>query len=85
MKMKKETTFIHALIPLIFLIGSLYYAIQVAGIDVHIPILVSAFFAAGVAIFTLNYTWAEIETGIVETIKMALGAIIILMIIGMVV
>jgi NhaC family Na+:H+ antiporter len=85
MKMKKETTFMHALIPLLFLIGSLYYAIQVAGIDVHIPILVSAFFAAGVAIFTLNYTWAEIETGIVETIKMALGAIIILMIIGMVV
>jgi NhaC family Na+:H+ antiporter len=82
---KKETTFMHALIPLLFLIGSLYYAIQVAGIDVHIPILVSAFFAAGVAILSLGYTWSEIEEGIVETLKMSLGAIIILMIIGMVV
>lgn len=84
-KMKKETTFMYALIPLLFLMGSLYYAIQIAHIDVHIPILVSAFFAAGVAIFGLNYKWAEIEAGIVENIKMALGAIIILMIIGMVV
>jgi Na+:H+ antiporter, NhaC family len=84
-KMKKETTFIYALIPLLFLIGSLFYAIQIAHIDVHIPILVSAFFAAGVAIFGLNYTWNEIEEGLIETIKMALGAIIILMIIGMVV
>jgi len=70
-KMKKKTTLIYALIPLLFLIGSLFYAIQIAGIDVHIPILVSAFFAAGVAIFGLNYTWAEIEEGVVETIKMA--------------
>jgi NhaC family Na+:H+ antiporter len=84
-KAKKETTLIYALIPLLFLIGSLFYAIQIAEIDVHIPILVSAFFAAGVAIFGLNYTWNEIEEGLVETIKMALGAIIILMIIGMVV
>jgi len=82
---KKETKFIHAIIALIFLVSSLFYAIQIAGIDVHIPILVSAFFAAGIAVFSLNYKWAEIEEGIVETIKMALGAIIILMIIGMVV
>jgi len=84
-KVKKETTLMYALVPLIFLMVSLFYAIQIAEIDVHIPILVSAFFAAGVAIFGLNYTWNEIEEGLVETIKMALGAIIILMIIGMVV
>ncbi|HAS79774.1 MAG TPA: Na+/H+ antiporter NhaC, partial [Fusobacteriaceae bacterium] len=74
-----------ALVPLIFLMLSLFYAIQIAEIDVHIPILVSAFFAAGVAIFGLNYTWDEIEKGMMETIKMSLQAIIILMIIGMVV
>ncbi|MGB6127145.1 MAG: Na+/H+ antiporter NhaC [Psychrilyobacter sp.] len=84
-KMKKETTFIYALVPLLFLMGSLFYAIQIAHIDVHIPILASAFFAAGVAIFGLNYTWNEIEEGMMETIKMSLQAIIILMIIGMVV
>ncbi len=84
-KIKKETTLIYALVPLIFLMLSLFYAIQIAEIDVHIPILVSAFFAAGVAIFGLNYTWDEIEKGMMETIKMSLQAIIILMIIGMVV
>lgn len=84
-KVKKETTFIYALIPLLFLMGSLFYAIQIAHIDVHIPILTSAFFAAGVAIFGLNYTWDEIEKGMMDTIKMSLQAIIILMIIGMVV
>ncbi|MGB6129430.1 MAG: Na+/H+ antiporter NhaC [Psychrilyobacter sp.] len=84
-KMKKETTLIYALIPLLFLIGSLFYAIQIAEIDIHLPILISAFLAAIVAIFGLNYSWSEIEEGMVETIKMALGAIIILMIIGMVI
>jgi NhaC family Na+:H+ antiporter len=84
-KVKKETTLMYALIPLIFLMVSLFYAIQIAEIDVHIPILVSAFFAAGVAIFGLNYTWDEIEKGMMDTIKMSLQAIIILMIIGMVV
>ena len=84
-KIKKETSLIDALVPLIFLMLSLFYAIQIAEIDVHIPILVSAFFAAGVAIFGLNYTWDEIEKGMMETIKMSLQAIIILMIIGMVV
>ncbi|MEI6858091.1 Na+/H+ antiporter NhaC [Psychrilyobacter sp.] len=84
-KMKKETTLMYALIPLLFLMGSLFYAIQIAQIDVHIPILASAFFAAGVAIFGLNYTWAEIEEGMIDTIKVSLQAIIILMIIGMVV
>jgi len=84
-KIKKETTLMYALVPLIFLMLSLFYAIQIAEIDVHIPILVSAFFAAGVAIFGLNYTWDEIEKGMIETIKMSLQAIIILMVIGMVV
>ncbi len=84
-KIKKETTFGYAMIPLIFLIGSLFYAIQIAEVDVHIPILVSAFFAAGIAVFCLNYTWSEIEEGVVENIKMVVSTILILMIIGMVV
>ncbi len=33
----------------------------------------------------LNFKWDEIEEGIVETIKMSMGAVIILMIIGMVI
>ena len=64
----KETKFIHGLISIIFLISSLYYGIQIAKIDVHIPILMSAFFIAGIAIFILKYPWKIIEEGIIGKI-----------------
>lgn len=74
-----------ALIPVVFLIASLLYGINVAGADPHIPLFTSAIFAALIGMFVLKMKWAEIEEGIVDTIKMAMGAIIILMIIGMVI
>lgn len=84
-KMKKQATVLHALIPIAFLIGSLMYSIFVVGGSPHIPLALSACVAAAVAILGLGYTWAELEEGIVETIKMSMGAIIILMIIGMII
>jgi NhaC family Na+:H+ antiporter len=80
-----------ALIPVLFLVAFLFYATMVNNvwetgwIDVHIPLLLSAFVAGLVAIFGLNYEWAELEEGIVELIKASMGAIIILMIIGVVI
>lgn len=74
-----------ALIPVLFLIGSLTFAIVVYEASPHIPLFTSAIFAALVGMFVLKMKWSEIEEGIVETIKMAMGAIIILMIIGMVI
>ena len=74
-----------ALIPVLFLIGSLTLAIVKYEASPHIPLFTSAIFAALVGMFVLKMKWAEIEEGIVETIKMAMGAIIILMIIGMVI
>jgi len=81
-KVKKKATIGIALIPIIFLIAALYFGMQVWGADVHMPILASAIVAATVAMTVLGYTWAELEEGIVETIKMAMGAILILMVIG---
>ncbi|GLI55516.1 Na+/H+ antiporter NhaC [Propionigenium maris DSM 9537] len=81
----KETKLSHALIPLTFLIGSLVYAIQFAGLDPHLPIFMSGIVAAGVAVFGLGYKWKNIQEGVVDTIKMSMEAILILMIIGMVV
>ncbi len=74
-----------ALIPLLFLIVSLFYAIVILEADPHIPLFTSAIVAALVGLFILKRPWAEIEEGIVDTIKMSMGAIIILMIIGMVI
>ncbi len=82
MKEKKEAKLGHALITILFLIVSLYTGMQWWGADVHIPILAAAIFAGAISMFVLGFTWAELEEGIVETIKMAMGAILILMIIG---
>ena len=74
-----------ALIPVIFLIGSLYYAIRIVEASPHIPLFTSAIFAALIGMLVLKIKWSTIEEGIVDTIKMSMGAIIILMIIGMVI
>ncbi len=85
MKETKQATIGYALIPLIFLIGSLFLTLTQFGGDPHIPIFTSAIVASVVAMLGLNYSWKEIEEGIVDTIKMSMGAVLILMIIGMVV
>ncbi len=82
---KRKVSPLIALIPVLFLIGSLWYAIQVLEASPHIPLFTSAIVAALVGMFVLKMKWAEIEEGIVDTIKMSMGAIIILMIIGMVI
>lgn len=82
---KKEATFMHAFIVIVYLIVALYVGMQIFGADVHMPILSAAIVAAAVAMFSLGYTWKELEEGVVETIKMAMGAMLILMIIGMII
>ncbi len=82
---KRKVSPLIALIPVLFLIGSLYYAIQVVEASPHIPLFTSAIFAALIGMFFLKMPWSEIEEGVVDTIKMAMGAILILMIIGMVI
>jgi len=82
---RKEATFMHAFIVIVYLIVALYVGMQIYGADVHMPILSAAIVAAAIAMFSLGYTWKELEEGIVETIKMAMGAILILMIIGMII
>ncbi|MBU5676072.1 Na+/H+ antiporter NhaC [Alkaliphilus sp. MSJ-5] len=85
MKTKKEATLVHALIPIAVLVASLFIAITKFEADPHIPIIVAIVVAAGIAIFSLGYKWDEIEKGSIETIQMAMQAILILMIIGTVI
>lgn len=84
-KMKKQATLMHSLIPIVFLIVSLMYTIFILEGSPHIPLILSACVASAVAMFSLGFSWAELEEGIVETIKMSMGAVIILMIIGMII
>lgn len=89
---KRKATLGIALIPVLFLIIFLMCAVlpieAMVGLpdiqmDAHVPLFTSAMFAALIAIYMLGYTWAELEEGIVETIRMSMGAILILMVIGM--
>ncbi|MZQ98174.1 MAG: Na+/H+ antiporter NhaC [Acidaminobacter sp.] len=83
--MKKQATLGHALIPMLFIIAALIFTMQFWGGDPHIPILMAAVVAAIVSVFGLGYTWKELEDGIIDTIKMSMQALLIVMIIGMII
>ena len=82
MKEKKKATIVHALITIVALIIFLLVGIVFLEADPHIPLLLGAIVAAGISIFALNFTWEEVEGSIVDGIKLAMQAIVILMIIG---
>lgn len=82
MSNKKQATLSHALIPILFLVVILYLAVFVFEADPHIPLILAIIVASSVAVFVLGYTWGELEEGIIDTIKLAMQAILILMVIG---
>lgn len=78
---RKEPTLGSALIPVIFLITALFVVIVILDKKPHIPLIFGAAVAAGVAVY-LKYPWKEIQEGIVGGINLAMGAILILIIVG---
>ncbi len=70
-----------ALIPVLFLIGSLSVVISVYHLSPHIPLIGAAAVAAGVAVYH-RIPWKEIQDGMVHGINLAMGAILILMVVG---
>ena len=77
----KEASVIKALIPVLFLILALFVAIVVLGQKPHIPLILATAVAAGVSV-TLGYPWKDIQEGMVQGINLAMGAILILMVVG---
>ena len=70
-----------ALIPVLFLIASLSVTIVLFKQDPHIPLISAAAVAALVAA-GYKHPWKEIRDGMVHGISLAMGAILILMIVG---
>lgn len=70
-----------ALIPVIFLIIALFFAIVKFKQPPHIPLICAAAVAASVAAIR-KYPWKEIQEGMVHGITLAMGAILILMVVG---
>ncbi|MCK4646193.1 MAG: Na+/H+ antiporter NhaC [Candidatus Aminicenantes bacterium] len=70
-----------ALIPVIFLVGTLSITIGVFKQSPHMPLIAAAAVAAAVAAFHKR-PWKDIQGGMVYGITLAMGAILILMIVG---
>lgn len=81
-KQRKEPTLLVSIIPVIITIALLSVSIIVYGADVHMPLIMGAIVAAAIAIFTLGFTWQEIEQGIVDSIGSTMQAILILAVVG---
>ncbi len=71
-----------ALIPVLFLILALTVTIVILKQDAHIPLIAAAAVAAAVGI-AHGHRWPSIEAGMVHGISLAMGAILILMVVGM--
>lgn len=76
-----EMTFGKAMIPVLFLIGALFVGLNIYGSDPHIPILATAV-VAGLVGLKSGYSWQHMEEAIMDTIKVAMQAVLILMVIG---
>jgi NhaC family Na+:H+ antiporter len=70
-----------ALIPVVFLIVALSLTIAVFKQPPHIPLIGAAAVAACVAVI-FKHPWKEIHEGMVHGITLAMGAILILMVVG---
>ncbi|MDO9548693.1 MAG: Na+/H+ antiporter NhaC [Candidatus Marinimicrobia bacterium] len=86
--MKKKTELVipfrWAIVPVIYLALVLVYVLRFLHGDPHIPLISAAAVAAIVAVFS-GYRWEKIRTGMINTIKISLPAILVLMIIGMII
>ncbi|MGD2215668.1 MAG: Na+/H+ antiporter NhaC [Gemmatimonadales bacterium] len=78
---KRQIRLSVALIPVVFLIGALALVISVYKLPPHMPLIFAAAVAAGVAIAN-KVPWDDVQAGMVHGINLAMGAILILMVVG---
>ncbi|TCO71381.1 Na+/H+ antiporter NhaC [Marinisporobacter balticus] len=77
----RKISFGEALIVIAFLVVSLVSTLKYFEGDPHMAIIATTVFASLVAI-RAGYSWSFIEEGIIETIKMAMQSVLILMVVG---
>ncbi|MGM0853726.1 MAG: Na+/H+ antiporter NhaC [Bacillota bacterium] len=80
--MKKEMPFWMAIIPLTVMIVVMFVTIVVLEQGPHIPLIIGTTVAAIVA-WRAGYTWNEIEDSMYKGIRLALPAVVIIMLVGL--
>jgi NhaC family Na+:H+ antiporter len=76
-----------ALIPVAFLVAALWVTVVLLrehGLTTHVPLILSTVVAAIVSLF-LGHRWQDIESGMLNGIGLAMNAILILLVIGILV
>ena len=81
---KKEISFFWALVPFVFMIVSMLFTVVKLEQAPHIPLLIGTAIAAIVAYYH-GFSWLEIEEMMYKGIKLALPAIVIIILVGLVI
>ncbi|TDM00798.1 Na+/H+ antiporter NhaC [Macrococcus carouselicus] len=81
---KREINIWWALLPLVFMIVSMFGAVYFLELAPHIPLMIGTAIAALVAYYH-GFSWEEIEEMMYKGIKLALPAIIIIILVGLVI
>jgi NhaC family Na+:H+ antiporter len=82
-KTKKQPSLGISLLPIVFAIVLLVYGVGILKANAAIMLLLISMFVTFISIFYLGYSWDELlEKGIRPTIDRAMGAILILMMVG---
>ncbi|MBQ8994032.1 MAG: Na+/H+ antiporter NhaC [Turicibacter sp.] len=82
MHSQRKATLLEALIPIVFLIIILALSLTIFNVDPQIPLLLATGVASLIGVYRLKFKWADLEDGIISTIKMALQSVLILLIVG---
>lgn len=81
-KIKKKASFIQSITPIIIMMVLLVTGVGVMGLKAE-PILIMVAFTAGFIAWRLGYSWKEMQDGIVAKLSMAMPAILILWVVGL--
>ncbi|WP_210619864.1 Na+/H+ antiporter NhaC [Mammaliicoccus lentus] len=80
----KNISFAWAIIPFLFMIVSMLYTVVVLELAPHIPLMIGTAIAAIVAYYH-GHTWKDIEEMMYKGIKLALPAIVIIILVGLII
>lgn len=81
-RIKKNPSFIQSITPIIVMMILLVVGVGVLGLKAE-PILILVAFVAGAIAWSLGYTWKDMQDGIIEKLSMAMPAILILWVVGL--